>query len=109
MSKMSNTALIAVSWLVSCSYTASRILRGAPSLKAGAVTRKKGIAEARRAFIMRRTPRDTGLFISNCLVDVIADGMLSGPPSSQERYHDYDRETDEDQRPGNIEWNGVSR
>src|SRR5258706_12489083 len=105
---MSNTALIAVSWLVSCSYTPSRILRGSLSLKAEAVMRKNGIAEARSAFIIRRTPRDDGLFISDCLADLIADSMLSGPPSSQERYHDYDRKTDEDQRPGNIEWNGVS-
>src|SRR5229473_5237819 len=109
LSKMSNTALIAVSWLVSCSYTPSRILRGSMSLKAGKVMRKNRIAEARSAFIIPTTPRDAGLFISNCLDDLIADGMLGWPPSSQERYHNYDRETDEDQHPGNIEWNGVSR
>src|SRR6266446_1936609 len=109
LSKMSNTAPIAVSWLVSGSYTPSIILRGSMSLKAGAVMGENRIAEARRAFIIPTTPRDAGLFISNCLDDLIADGMLGRPPPSQERYHDYDREADEDQRPRNIEWNGVSR
>src|SRR5713226_7341490 len=106
---MSNTALMAVSRLVSCSYTRSRILRGSMSPKARAVVRKNRIAEARSAFIIPTTPRDAGLFIANCLDDLIADGMLRGPPSSQERYQNYYRETDEDQHPGNIEWNGVSR
>src|SRR5258708_30221188 len=89
LSKMSNTALIAVSWLVFCSYTPSIILRGPMSLKAGAGMGENRIAEARRAFIITTTPHHAGLFICNCHHELIARGLLACPPSTHAGYLYY--------------------